>query len=230
MASVDSTSYIQSLTDKGTTSTSTSSSTTDAASIQNQFLTLLIAQVNSQDPLNPMDNAEMTSQMAQISTVTGITNLNTTMQNLGTQLTSSQMLEGTSMVGHDVLVNDTTLTIREGTDTDGNTVVYAGGAIDLAGAADSVKVEILNPAGQVIDTINAGAQSAGRHYFNWDASDYNYAGSPTFRVVATQAGNTISATGYARDVVQSVSMSNGTLQIDLQGTDPVAYSDIVSVL
>ncbi|MFO6420345.1 flagellar hook assembly protein FlgD [Hylemonella sp. W303a] len=237
MASVDSTNYINSLVNKG--STSTSSSSTDSAEMQERFLKLLIAQINNQDPLNPMDNAQMTSQMAQINTVTGIENLNQTVKDLGSQFTSLQMLQGTSLVGREVLVSDTTLSINEGTrdstaedakEGDKETIRYANGAIDLSGTADKVKVEILSPSGEVIDTIDAGALPEGRHYFTWDATDYTGSGAPSFRVVAENGGKTVEATGYARHYVQSVGMSNGALKIDLIGAASINYSDILAVL
>ena len=63
----------------GTSSSSSSSSTSSAAAAQNQFMTLLVTQMQNQDPLNPMDNSQMTSQLAQLSTVSGIDTLNTTL-------------------------------------------------------------------------------------------------------------------------------------------------------
>ena len=67
----------------------TSNSTTDPAAAQDRFLKLLVAQLNNQDPMNPMDNAQMTSQMAQINTVTGIQQLNKTMESMAGQFTAS---------------------------------------------------------------------------------------------------------------------------------------------
>ncbi|MGI9133999.1 MAG: flagellar hook assembly protein FlgD, partial [Rhodoferax sp.] len=67
----------------------------DANASQDRFLKLLVAQLNNQDPMNPMDNAQMTSQMAQINTVTGIQQLNETMNSMSSQYASIQMLKGT---------------------------------------------------------------------------------------------------------------------------------------
>ena len=67
------------------------------------FLKLLVTQMQNQDPLNPMDNAQVTSQMAQINTVSGIEKLNTTMQGIAAQFSQSQALQGASLVGHDVM-------------------------------------------------------------------------------------------------------------------------------
>lgn len=237
MASVDSASYIDSLVNKG--STATSNSNTDSAEMQDRFLKLLVAQINNQDPLNPMDNAQMTSQMAQINTVTGIQGLNDTMKSMSTQFTALQVLQGTSLVGREVLVSNPTLSIHEGTrdstaedakEGDKEKILYANGAIDLSGTASKVKVEILDPSGKVIDTIDAGALPQGRHYFTWDATDYQGTGAPSFRVVAENNGKAIEATGYARHYVQSVGMSNGLMKIDLIGAATITYGDVKAIL
>ena len=85
----------------------------DSASAD-RFLKLLVAQMQNQDPLNPMDNAQVTSQMAQINTVNGIQQLNTTVQGLTTQFTQMQALQGASLVGHDVIVPGNKLDIANG--------------------------------------------------------------------------------------------------------------------
>jgi flagellar basal-body rod modification protein FlgD len=198
---------------------STSASTTDAA--QDRFLKLLVAQLNNQDPMNPMDNAQMTSQMAQINTVTGIQQVNDTLKNMAEQFTAMQVLQGSSMVGHDVLVEGNALTIHNDT---------AGGALDLAGRAESVKVDILSPAGQVIDTLNLGALDAGRHSFNWDASAYSYSGQPSFKVTATLGGKAIDSTAMAQATVTSVGSEAGALKVQLQDRAAVTYSSIKAIL
>jgi flagellar basal-body rod modification protein FlgD len=213
----------------GTSSTSSTSSSTatgtttsaSASTMQDSFLKLLVAQLNNQDPMNPMDNAQMTSQMAQINTVSGIQQVNTTLQGIAGQFTAMQMMQGSTMVGHNVLVNDNQLTIQNGT---------ASGAFDLAGQAESVKVNVLSPAGQVIDTLNLGAQSAGRHNFTWDASSYNFTGAPSFKVTATVGGQSIGATPMSQDYVNSVGVENGSMAVDLQGHGSVSYSSIAAIL
>ena len=77
---------------------------TDPTAAQDRFLKLLVAQLNNQDPMNPMDNAQMTSQMAQINTVTGIQQVNETLKSMADQFASLQVLQGASMVGRDVLI------------------------------------------------------------------------------------------------------------------------------
>jgi flagellar basal-body rod modification protein FlgD len=202
--------------------TSTAATTKSGSEVaQDRFLKLLVAQLNNQDPMNPMDNAQMTSQMAQINTVTGIQQVNDTLKSMGEQFTAMQVLQGSNMVGHDVLLASNTLTIKDG---------KASGAVDLTARAESVKVDILSPAGNVIDTVNLGAQEAGQHSFSWDASKYTYSGNPTFKVTATLGGQAIDNAALARDTVQSVSSDNGVMNVQFTGRTPVAYSSIKAIL
>lgn len=193
----------------------------DANASQDRFLKLLVAQLNNQDPMNPMDNAQMTSQMAQINTVTGIQQVNETLKSMAAQFTSLQVLQGASMVGHNVLVESNTLTRSAG---------VASGAIDLTGKADAVKVEIMSPGGQVLDTLNLGALDAGRHSFDWDASSYQGTGEPSFKVTATLGGQAVTNTALARDTVTSVGSDNGAMSVQLQGRSTVSYSNIKAIL
>ena len=204
----------------GSAGSSALTSATPAAS-QANFLTLLVAQLKNQDPMNPMDNAQMTSQMAQINTVSGIQQVNTTLQGISTQFTSMQVLQGANMVGHQVLVDSNTLSINAGT---------AGGAINLAGNTDNVKVDILSPTGQVVDSLNLGALSAGQHSFTWNASAYTGTGAPSFAVTATLGGQAITSTSMALDQVVSVGSTSGVMTVQLQGRSAVPYSSIKSIL
>ena len=95
---------------QGSTSAASSQATSNASQIgatEDRFLKLLVTQMKNQDPLNPMDNAEVTSQMAQLSTVTGIDKLNSTVEALSASMLASQSLSAVSMIGHPVLVAGT---------------------------------------------------------------------------------------------------------------------------
>jgi flagellar basal-body rod modification protein FlgD len=200
-----------------TNATSKTMAQTSADAQQDRFLKLLVAQLNNQDPMNPMDNAQMTSQMAQINTVSGINQLNETVKSLSSQFNTLQALQGTALIGHDVLIKSNTLTIESG---------KANGSVELTNKADNVKVEILTPGGKTLDTITLGPLSSGRHAFTWDASSYTGTGSPTFKVTATSGGKAVETTALARDTVVSIG-SNG---IQLKGRDPVYYDEIQGIL
>lgn len=197
--------------------TSTKTAQSDANASQDRFLKLLVAQLNNQDPMNPMDNAQMTSQMAQINTVSGIQQLNETMKSMASQFTAMQVLQGTAMIGHDVLVESNTLSVDGG---------VAKGSVDLAGNADKVTVEVLSPGGVLLGTVNLGAQTAGRHAFEWDASSYNGTENPTFKITATSGGNSVASTALARDTVIAI----GNKGIELKGRDPVSYDSVLAIL
>lgn len=217
----------------GASSTSSSTSangigTTSAADQQDRFLKLLVAQMTHQDPMNPVDNAQMTSQIAQINTVTGIQQLNTTMQTMASQFSSMQLMQGGGLIGHEVLTAGNTMTITSGTGTSAGTST-ATGTFDLPSNAADVKVQITDASGSLVATVPMGTQSAGRHDVTWDASSYKGTGPLKFAVTAKNGSASVTPTTYSHDVVSSVGTSNGALAISLQNGGTVSYDKIVSV-
>ena len=202
-----------------TTNTSSTTSATSAQTTQDTFLKMLIAQMQNQDPLNPMDNSEVTSQMAQIQTVSGLSTLNDSLTGLSSQFTQMQALQSVSLVGHDVLVPGN----RVATSDTGGTGTY-----DLASAADNVKVEIMTSAGTVIDTMQLGAQSAGRNSFDWANTTYGADANLTYRITATSGAAAVAATTYSQDKVEAVNTSGTTLQLQLANLGMVDYSKVVA--
>ena len=203
----------------GTSSTSSATSTKSDAGSEDRFLKLLVTQMQNQDPLNPMDNAQITSQMAQINTVNGIEKLNTTVSSLSSQFLQMQTLQGASLVGRGVLVEGKQVAMNDG----GKGV----GGFELAGAADAVKVEVLNAAGHVVDTLDLGAETSGRHGFTWTppASVTDTSGL-TFRVTATSGTAAVTATPLMADSVVAVSTGSDGLNLSLLRSGDVAYSAI----
>jgi len=173
--------------------------------------------MQNQDPLNPMDNARITSQMAQINTVNGIEKLNTTVEGLNGQFVQMQTLTGASLVGRHVTLQGNKLSIESG---------QGVGGFDLLGTADKVKVEMLSPAGRVVDTLDLGAQSAGRHSFNWTAANLPDGAPYTFRVVATSGAAVVQSTALMRDRVNAVNTDGTSLVLETQSNGPVAYRDV----
>lgn len=200
-------------------STPAPSSAADATVTADRFLKLLVAQMRNQDPLNPMDNAQVTSQMAQINTVTGIDKLNTTVQGLSTQFMQLQAVQGASLVGRDVIVAGNRL------DIDAKTGIGQGG-FELAGVADAVKVEILSASGAVVQTLNLGAQGAGVHSFDWPAGAATKGSGLTFRVSATTGGVAAPVTPLMRDRVDAISTSGTTFRLELENSGSVPYSAV----
>ena len=193
------------------------SSKNDAGS-EDRFLKLLVAQMQNQDPLNPMDNAQVTSQMAQISTVTGIERLNTTVAGLNGQLVQLQALQGATLVGRPVTVAGDRLAVVDGSGV---------GGFDLSSAADSVKVEILNGAGIAVDSLDLGALGSGRHGFEWQAPPTIGADAQLrFRVSATSGAAAVPVTELMRDHVEAVSAEGEQLTVELARSGALPWRDI----
>jgi flagellar basal-body rod modification protein FlgD len=202
-------------------SASSAKASADAASAD-RFLKLLVTQLQNQDPLNPMDNAQITSQMAQINTVTGLQTLNTSVQGLNAQFVQLQALQGAALVGREVTVQGNRMAVNAETG-------QGLGGFDLGLPADAVKVEILNAAGRVVDTLNLGAQDAGRHDIPWNASAAVAANPDTefrFRVSATSGAKTLETTPLMRDLVQSISTSGSGLVLNTLFNGELAYGDV----
>ncbi len=207
---------VSSVTAPGTDTATTLQTTNDAGSAD-RFLKLLVAQMQNQDPLNPMDNAQVTSQMAQINTVNGIEKLNTTVQGLAGQFAQLQALQGASLVGRDVVVPGNLLDINEG---------VGQGGYELAGPADAVKVEVLAPSGQVVETLNLGAQGSGLHSFDWIAGSATNDSALRFRVTATTGGVNSTATALMRDKVDAVTTTGTGFNLELEHAGSVGYSSV----
>jgi flagellar basal-body rod modification protein FlgD len=201
------------------TSTTAGAAAAETAGSEDRFLKLLGAQMKNQDPLSPLDNAQVTSQMAQISTVNGVEKLNTTVAGLNAQFVQMQALQGASLVGHDVSVPGDRLKITSGT---------GEAAFELAATAGRVKVEVLSPAGQVVDTVEMGTLNAGTHEFQWAAKNVADGAAYRFRVTATQGTASVTATPLMNDKVDSVSTTGTGLQLHLENSGSVAYSAIRS--
>lgn len=145
-------------TNTGVSTTSSSSLTgSNAADLQSSFLTLLVAQLKNQDPTNPMENNELTSQLAQISTVSGIEKLNTTLGSISGQIDNSQSLQASNLIGHGVMIPGTTenlLSTAQNFDTCG------GDMLDKLDAALRFQQEALNLRAQRQEVLAANIANA----------------------------------------------------------------------
>ncbi len=192
---------------------------------QDRFLKLLVTQLKNQDPLNPMDNAQLTSQMAQISTVNGIEKLNATLQSMAASFTAGQSLQATAMIGHGVFVPGSTLQLENG---------VAPFGVELAQAADSVVVTIRDGSGQVVHKADLGAQPAGVLGFQWDGITDSgaaaAAGSYSFSVEASQGGSKIDATALALGLVSGVTQGRDGVTLKVNGIGSVALADVRQVV
>lgn len=208
-----------------TTSTTGASGTDTASATQDRFMKLLITQMKNQDPLNPLDNAQVTSQLAQLSTVTGIDKLNATMGTLKDSYQSSQALQATGLIGHGVLVPGSTTNL-----TDGKAVL----GMDLPGAADAVSVTIRDGSGNVVRKLDLGPQAAGTLPVAWDGKTDKGAaaasGQYSFEVSATSAGAALKPTTLSYDQVGSVSTGAAGTKLNLNGGSSAALADVREII
>jgi flagellar basal-body rod modification protein FlgD len=202
------------------------SSVPSPSSIQNQFLTLLVTQLQNQDPLNPMDNSQVTTQMAQLSTVSGINQLNSTVQALSASMATSQSLQATSMIGATALVPGDQLALASG---------KANGAVELTQPADSVAVTITDAKGNVVRTMQLGTQSAaGDINFQWDGTnDAGKAvadGTYTFSAKAMSGTVQSSPTTLSYGVVNNVGLTSSGTTLGMGTLGNVALSAVRQIL
>lgn len=189
-----------------------------SAELRDNFMTLLITQLRNQDPLNPMENAEMTSQLAQINTVSGIEQLNDTLAAITGQINAGQTLEAAGLIGKGVMVPGDRVVL--GTDETGQRLATPFG-VELEAPADNVQVTVTDGSGQVVSRYDLGAVGAGVSSFTWDGSA-GEAGSAVdgayrIRVEATSEGEPVAASTLNYAVVGGVipADDSGGVRLDL---------------
>jgi len=189
---------------------------------QNRFLLLLTTQLRNQDPMNPLDNADLTMQLAQMSTVDGIERLNKMMQSL---MESKELADSTAMIGHGVLVDGKGLGLTE---------AGAIGGFELNGPADKVVVTIHDPSGQVVTTLEFNNVEAGSHNYVWDglAADGSEAaqGMYTVSVAASQNGSLVISKPLQFGPVTSVIRGPYGADLQVGGLGIFKIDDIKQIL
>jgi len=202
------------------------SGTESATTLQNNFMTLLVTQMQNQNPLNPMDNSQVTSQMAQLSTVSGIGQMNTSLTSLMNSMQASQSMQAANLIGKSVVVP-------------GNAVSLSSGAgqfgVQLDQAASSVKAVITNAAGVTVDTMDLGSMPSGVSAVNWDGKTSSGGVAPdgqyTFKLSAANGTTAVNATALSVGLVNSVS-TGGTAgtQLNIPTLGAVNYSSVLQII
>ncbi|HBD08404.1 MAG TPA: flagellar hook capping protein [Syntrophobacteraceae bacterium] len=210
------------------TSKTTSSASAAASKLgMNDFLTLFTTQLQYQDPTNPMESYELASQLASFSSVEQLTNLNSSIKDIQSYLTSLVSTQMVSMMGKEVVGSGNTMELQDGEISSGSYQI---------GSAAKVTVSIYDENGSLVRTQSLGQQSAGTHAISWDGrnnagtkvSNGNY----TFKVEAVGSdGNAVSAQTKVQGTVSSVRMENGTSYLLLNGSDSLKLSatDVLEV-
>ncbi len=206
---------------------SSASSGNSSADLQNQFLNMLVAQLQNQDPTNPMDNSQLTTQLAQINTLSGIEKLNTTLGSISGQINTSQALQSSTLIGHGVMINGSQVLVGSGTTTPFG--------VELATASTATTVTIKDSNGSTVRTLDLGKLSAGVHTFSWDgklddgttvAPDGKY----TVSLAASNGSTQLVAQPLNYAYVNGVSTTGDTTKLDLGTMGSATLDEIRQIL
>ncbi|KWT97444.1 MULTISPECIES: flagellar hook assembly protein FlgD [unclassified Variovorax] len=212
----------------GTSSAAQSSNTVSGSDSEQRFLKLLVTQLNNQDPLNPMENAELTSQLAQMSTVSGIEKLNSTLSGLVNQTGSNQVLQAASLIGYNVLSPGNQ--IGTSAPKDGEEPAPVPFAVQLPGTAGDVQVKIVDASGRTVRTLELGSMAEGVNAVTWDgkADDGSAvpAGNYSFSVIATNDGTNVEATALTFAQVAAVKQGTNGVTLELANGRSISLDDV----
>jgi len=195
---------------------------------QSEFLDLMIAQLQHQDPLNPMESGEFLGQLAQFGTVNGITELQSSFGDLAASLQSSQALQASTLVGRNVLVPGNVVSV-----TDGQPVKAA---VELNSTADDLVVQVLDPAGQIVRQLDYGPQGSGVFNFAWDGMDGSgnpvASGKYVIRAIGRMGEEEVAQFTLVQAKVDSVTLAKGGQGplLNLENIGAVSLSEIVEVM
>jgi flagellar basal-body rod modification protein FlgD len=194
---------------------------------QDRFLTLLVTQLQNQDPLNPMDNAQVTSQIAQLSTVNGIQQLNNTLLALSGQMDMSQSLQAASLIGKDILYPGGKISV--GGSPDATTVTPFG--YDLMSPAAKTVMTVRDASGATVYTQDLGPQDSGVYRLGWDGKTTGGTQAPdgayTVSFSATDANEQpVSVQALTAGHVSSVAYAADGLKLNLAMGDKISLLDI----
>lgn len=187
---------------------------------QADFLRLMLAQLQNQNPLEPQSNGEFLSQMAQFSTVDGVQQLNSGFGELGERLAGEQTLSAAALLGRDVLIEADTRHSGDG----------FSGVAALDRPAQRVEIEITDAAGETVRRLSYDAVEAGEVAFAWDgrnaAGEMLPAGAYTVTARAVTGGGTSQIPTLISAPVSAVTRNGANVSLELDGMPPAALSDI----
>lgn len=196
-----------------------------AAEAQDRFMKLLVTQMQNQDPLNPLDNAQVTSQLAQLSTVTGIDKLNTTLEALMGSYQTSQAMQAANLIGHGVLVPGSAIDVNEN-----------GGlmGVELTAPVDALQVTVRDASGREVRKLDFGRHETGTAPLAWDGKDAEgiavAEGRYTFEIEATRDGVKVPATALQFGLVAAVETGVQGVKLNLPGMGQVNFTDVKQII
>lgn len=193
----------------GTSDTPVATSASSQQLGQSDFLALLTAQLNNQDPFDPVKNEDMVAQMATFSTNAGISEMNSSLKSLATRFSDQAASQALNYVGKTVLI--------KGDTAFPNTSGGLDASVDLGSSASAVEVTISDQAGNALRTLQLGSQKAGQVDFSWDGKTDSGAAAPEgpYKITAraVSEGNGVAVPVLVWAPVTSVNVSS-------DGTDP----------
>lgn len=196
-------------------------SRTSTEEAQDRFMKLLVTQMQNQDPLNPMDNAQVTSQLAQLSTVTGIDKLNASVNAMSANYMSSQNLQAANMIGHGVIAPGNRIGLKDGKAIFG---------LELAQNADSAEVIIKDQAGATIRKMSVDVLPSGVNTLIWDgktdSGEMAPNGTYSFSVSANSGANKLDVTSLSFGIVSSITSSPQGAKLNVADIGDISMSDV----
>ena len=163
---------------------------------QEDFLKLMTAQLQNQDPFAPMDNGDFIAQMAQFSTVTGITEINNNLSNLGSKLEPNRVATAAQFLGHSVLVPGQVVS------PDDKGEIH--GVVDLPAYSNDVGLTFTNPSGEIVHSLTLGSQEKGLVGFSWTDIPDEIKKNKTRLTIQAYAGNGEASDGISTAVYNKV--------------------------
>ncbi|BBP72336.1 basal-body rod modification protein FlgD [Pseudomonas sp. Seg1] len=212
----------------GGIASATNSATGGKALGKDAFLQLLVTQLKNQNPLDPQDNSAFVAQLAQFSSLEGITTLNSTVSGLAGNYNSSQALQASSLVGRNVIVQTNSAQLDD--PSKGLT-----GSLNLSTSIAGGTVTVTDKDGKAVRVIDLGSRAAGNASFTWDGKDKDGAlvpaGTYTFKASAPINGTATDLATYLPATVSSVTISQtgGELMLNLAGKGTVALSKVQTI-
>ncbi|MGE8115066.1 MULTISPECIES: flagellar hook assembly protein FlgD [Pseudomonas] len=210
-----------------TSKTSTTSSATGGQTLgKDAFLQLLVTQMQNQNPLDPQDNSEFVAQLAQFSSLEGITSLNESVSAITSAMASSQALQASSLVGRSVIVQNDKAVVDTTSSFNAQFVVPQ--------AISEAKITITDKDGNTVKTIELGEQAAGYGDFIWDGTNNSGEkvdpGTYTFTATTTVDGKAVQMNTLLPAKVTSVSFNTtGEMVLNLAGVGKVSLSDVQTI-
>ena len=197
-----------------------------AEEIQNNFMKMLVAQMQNQNPLNPMDNAQFASQLAQMSQLQGIENMRASIDSFVKQVTSGRLLDQSAMIGKEVLAAASTVT------WDGASPVNF--AVNADAMLSNATLRITSYDGTIVDEVSLGSLGPEIQSLSWDGNtkDGQAALSGAYRISVeglTFDGKTAKGNVLTGATVQSVQRAGSTVQVQLNDGRVVNDTEIMQI-